>query len=196
MDGGSSSTMAGVSSGSPGPSRRSGSPPSRGTPPEQTRYIPRSYRARKVPPNEGRGPRGRRGHPDASPHGQSSEAPSPGGRKAISPPHAGGTPRGGHLGGGGPHRLARPPDPREPWRRPGLRSLDRVRRADRAARNRPCDRMHAVSRGRPVLERERRRGGFGGGARRDDRLPPEGPGSGHCAGGGPESGGVRRGRGH
>src|SRR2546428_7991893 len=116
--------MAGVSFVSPGLSRRFGSPPSRGTPPEQTRYIPRSYRARKVPPNEGRGPRGRRGHPDASPHGQSSEAPSPGGRKAISPPYAGGTPRAGDYAGGRPHRLARPPDPRESRRRRGLPPLE------------------------------------------------------------------------
>src|SRR5256885_17089580 len=117
MDGGSNSTMAGVSSVSPGPSRRFGSLPSRGTPPEQTRYIPRSYRARKVPPNEGRGPRGRRGHPDASPHGQSPEAPSPGGRQALSAAHVGGAPFGRHLAGGRPHRLARPSDSREPRRR-------------------------------------------------------------------------------
>src|SRR2546427_4969647 len=168
MDGGSNSTMAGVSSVSPGPSRRFGSLPSRGTPPEQTRYIPRSYRARKVPPNEGRGPRGRRGHPDASPHGQSSEAPSPGGRKAVSPAHVGGAPLGGRHGGGRPDRLAGPPDPREPRRRRCLRPLDRVRGADGAARDGPSDPMHANSRGRPLPERERRCGGVGGGARRED----------------------------
>src|SRR2546425_10453881 len=109
MDGESNSATAGVSSVSPGPSGRSDWPQSRGTRPEQTRYIPRSYRARKVPPNEGRGPRGRRGHPDASPHGQSSEAPSPGGRKAVSPAHVGGAPLGGRHGGGRPDRLDGPP---------------------------------------------------------------------------------------
>src|SRR5881409_4270163 len=132
MDGGSNSTMAGVSSVSPGPSRRFGSLPSRGTPPEQTRYIPRSYRARKVPPNEGRGPRGRRGHPDASPHGQSPEAPSPGGRQAVSPTHVGGAAFGGHLTSGRPRRLARPSNPREPRGRRGARSLDRIRGTDGA----------------------------------------------------------------
>src|SRR5207245_8921093 len=111
MDGGSNSTMAGVSSVSPGPSRRFGSLPSRGMRPEQTKYIPRSYRARKVPPNEGRGSRGRRGHPDASPHGQSSEAPPSGGRQDVSPTHVGGAAFRGHIAGARPHLLARASGP-------------------------------------------------------------------------------------
>src|SRR2546429_7884150 len=160
MDGGSNSTMAGVSSVSPGPSRRFGSLPSRGTPPEQTRYIPRSYRARKVPPNEGRGPRGRRGHPDASPHGQSSEAPSPGGWKAVSPAHVGGAALRGHLAGGRPHRLARPSDPREPGGRRRPRSLDRLRGTDGAARPRPRDRIHAAPPPPLLPQPERPHGGI------------------------------------
>src|SRR5437667_4192905 len=115
------------------------------------RYIPRSYRARKVPPNEGRGPRGRRRHPDASPHGQSPEAPSPVGRQTVSAAHLGGAPFGRHLAGGGPHRLARPSDSREPRRRRSPRSLDRIRGTDGEARDRPCDRTHALHVSGPFL---------------------------------------------
>src|SRR5438309_7690487 len=170
MAGDCSSKTAGRSFDSPGPNRKSGSSRSPEKRPEQRRYIPRFYRAQKAPLHEGRRPRSRRGHADEAPHGQSSEAPSPGGRQAVSAAHSGGPRRGQSPGDCDPHRMARPSDPRAVRGRQGPRPLARVRRASGATGDGPRDRVHAQACRRDVPERQRGCGRIGPGAVRASRV--------------------------